>query len=98
MAIQTTLSNPLKLEQLIPEDPPHTVLPKNVGRTMRIRLTRDVWPTTKLTKGDRLYGGQVEVFPEKEARALVENRCGELMFDQPDDEEAPPEAYGKIIK
>jgi hypothetical protein len=97
MGLQTTLSNPLKLEQLIPEDPPHTVLPKNVGKTMRIRLTRDVWPTTKLTKGDRLYGGQVEVFPEKEARALVENRCGELMFDQPDDE-VPPEAYGKIIK
>jgi hypothetical protein len=97
MGIQTSYSIPQKLEQLIPEDPPHTVLPKNVGKTVRVRLTRDVWPTTKLTKGDRLYGGQVEVFPEKEARSLVDNRCAELMFDEPD-EEVAPEAYGKITK
>jgi hypothetical protein len=97
MGVQTTLSNPLKLEQLIPEDPPVPVLPKHVGRTVRLRLTRDVWPVTKLTKGDRLYGGQIVVLPEKEARSLVENRCAELMFDQPDDE-VPPEAYGKIPK
>jgi hypothetical protein len=85
--MQTTMSRPQTLEELIPEDPPQPVLPKNCGKTARVRLTRDVWPNTKLTKGDRLYGGQVVALPEKEARSLVENRCATLVFDEPGDNE-----------
>jgi hypothetical protein len=84
--MQTTVIRPQTLEELIPEDPPHTIIKANV-KTARVRLKKDYWPIVKITKGERLYGGQVEPFPIDEAKKMVENRIGDLVFDDPTDNE-----------
>jgi len=88
--MQNTKSRPPTLEELIPQDPPHTVIEGSV-KTARVRFKVDYWPITKLTKGERLYGGQVELLPIKEAKHVVENKIGELTFDDIDEEEKPLE-------
>lgn len=84
--MQTTTVRAQTLEDLIPEDPPHTIIKANV-KTARVRLKKDYWPLVKITKGDRLYGGQVEPFPMEEARAIVEKKIAELVFDEQTDNE-----------
>lgn len=84
--MQTTTTRTPTLEELVPEDPPHTIIKANV-KTARIRLKKDYWPTVKITRGERIYGGQVEPFPVEEARRMVENKIGDLVFDEPADNE-----------
>jgi hypothetical protein len=84
--MQTTATRPLTLEELVPDDPPHTIIKANV-KTARIRFKTDYWPVVKITKGDRLYGGQIEPLPIEEARKVVETKIGDLAFDEMSDNE-----------
>jgi hypothetical protein len=95
--MQSTMTRAATLEETIPEDPPHTIIKANV-KTARVRLKKDYWPIVKITKGERLYAGQTEPFPIDEARKVVENRAGELVFDDLGDNEVPASEYGKIPK
>ena len=84
--MQTTMARAHPPEETVPDDPPHTIIKANV-KTARVKLKRDYWPVVKITKGERLYSGQVEPFPIDEARKIVENRIGDLVFDEPSDNE-----------
>lgn len=84
--MQTTMTRPQTLEDLIPEDPPQPIIKANV-KTARVRLKRDYWPVVKITRGERLHAGQVVPLPIDEAKRVVENKIGDLVFDEATDNE-----------
>lgn len=80
----TTMTKPAAAE--IPADAPQPVLKPNI-KTARVRISRDVWPNFKLTKGDRLYRGQVVAIPIEDAKSMIAYQQAVLVFDEPGDNE-----------